>query len=479
MYDIKFIDLNHSWMQVQAEPGIIREIAQILTFDVPGARFMPTYKAGAWDGKIRLLNEYTGVVLAGLRDHITEYAKRNGYTVEPKKESKPAPNDIGYTLAKKYKAPFTPYEEQNHAVWEILTNKRATLISPTSSGKSFIAYLTARFLNDHGKKVLIIVPTTNLIKQMVSDFQEYNNDTPLETHEIYSGQEKHGKAPITVSTWQSLAKVSKDFLNQFDAILVDEAHTATAKTLKSIMEKSENVPIRIGLTGTLDESKTHELVLTGLFGPVKILSTTEKLMKEGKISTLNIKALVLDHDSKTKKLAKTADFQTEVDYLISHEKRNKFIVNLAKSLEGNTLVLFRYVERHGDVLYKMMKDSKKPVHYIHGKVGLEKRDGVRGIVEKQDSAILLASYGSFSTGNNIKRIDNVIFAHPYKSKKTILQSIGRGLRISDFSDQAALYDIGDDLSTGAKMNYTLRHFSKRMEIYRKEKFKVKLYKVKI
>ena len=162
-------------------------------------------------------------------------------------------------------------------------------------------------------------------------------------------------------------------------------------------------------------------------------------------------------------------YQEEMDYLVSNDARNIFIVNLVRSLKGNTLVLFQYVEKHGVILHSMMSntDMGGNLHYVYGGTDTEDREAVRGIVEKNNEDTILASYGTFSTGVNIKRIDNIVFASPSKSRIRNLQSIGRGLRKTNDKDKLRLFDIADDLQSD---NYTLKHLKDRINIYNEERF---------
>jgi superfamily II DNA or RNA helicase len=221
--------------------------------------------------------------------------------------------------------------------------------------------------------------------------------------------------------------------------------------------------IRIGTTGTLDGTEVHRLQLEGLFGPVKKVITTKELMDEGTIANLSIDCVILRH-TKMKKMT----YQEEMDYLVSNDSRNEFICNLVYSLKGNTLVLFQYVEKHGAVLHgKMFKRLGDKLHYVYGGTDVTDREEVRTLVEKANDNVILASYGTFSTGVNIKKIDNVVFASPSKSRIRNLQSIGRGLRKADGKDTMKLFDISDDLQCN---NHTLNHLKERINIYNEENF---------
>jgi type I site-specific restriction endonuclease len=180
-------------------------------------------------------------------------------------------------------------------------------------------------------------------------------------------------------------------------------------------------------------------------------------------------------------IARAGDYQSEIDYIVRLEARNNFIKNLVLSLEGNTLLLFQFVDKHGRILYdKLEKETKdRKIFFIHGGVDGEERDKVREIVEKETNAIIVASFGTFSTGINIRNLHNVIFASPSKSRIRNLQSIGRSLRTSETKKEATLFDIADDMSWKSKKNYTLLHFMERIKTYNEEKFNYRIYKVSL
>jgi superfamily II DNA or RNA helicase len=367
-----------------------------------------------------------------------------------------------------------------------MRNKRTLLLSPTSSGKSLIIYLLVRQLLKYKcKKGLIVVPTTSLVEQLYSDFADYSTangwNVAENIHKIYQGKEKDSDMPLTISTWQSLYNLPKEHFEQYDFIIGDEAHLFKAQSLTKIVSDCINAEYRFGLTGTLDGTKTHKLVLEGLFGPVMKVITTKELMDNKQIADFKIKCLVLKHEDEVCQLMMKKSYQDELEYLILNENRNKFIKNLAVSLNGNTLILYQYVDKHGKILYDMIKNTEKignrKVFFVYGKTDTETREEVRRLTEEENDAIIVASYGTFSTGINIRNLHNVIFASPSKSRVRNLQSIGRGLRLGDNKTEAVLYDIADDLRYKTYMNFTLKHFVERTKIYDEEKFNYKLYKI--
>ena len=449
--------IDEVFMQVQCDDGLARDLHDFFSFTVPNAKFMPSVKHRYWDGKVRLFSIKTNKIYIGLLPYVDEFCRERGYDIVGindiigTKERQPNEEFI-----EELGLPFEPRDYQLEAFRSAVQYGRQLLLSPTASGKSLIIYLLARYYN---KKTVIIVPTTSLVEQMAKDFEDYGYDKKI--CKIYSGQPIFD-SDITITTWQSFSKAPKNVLESFDVVFGDEAHLFKANVLKGILEKMKKTAIRFGTTGTLDGSECHRLQLEGMFGPVKKVISSKQLMDEGTIADIDIHCIILKH-----KKCHTMSYQEEMDYLVSSEHRNMFITNLVASLKGNTLVLFQYVEKHGEVLYPLLDGRVKDLHYVYGGTDTEDREKVRGLVEKSDDNVILASYGTFSTGVNIKRIDNIVFASPSKSKIRNLQSIGRGLRKTEGKDSMRLFDIADDLQCD---NYTLRHLKDRINIYNEERF---------
>jgi superfamily II DNA or RNA helicase len=312
---------------------------------------------------------------------------------------------------------------------------------------------------------------------MVKDFTDYGWNADEHIHKIYSGKEKNSDKPIIVTTWQSIYKFPKRYFDDIDCVIGDEAHLFKSKSLTGIMEKLHNAKYRFGFTGTLDGTKTHKWVLEGLFGACEKVTKTDDLIKKGHLSNLRIKILLCKHEYQY-----FEDYHQEMEFIVTNNKRNNLIKNLVADLEGNTLVLFNYVEKHGEPLYELINNSTentRKVFFVHGSVDTDEREEVRKITEQENNAVIIASYGTFSTGINIKRLHNIIFASPSKSRIRNLQSIGRVLRKGEGKEIATLYDIADDISSDNRQNYTLRHLQERIKIYQEENFKYEIIKVNL
>ena len=480
---IRVVKFNNVHIRLLCDSGIAHELSEYFTFNVPGAKFTPKFKNKLWDGKIRLFNLMRQTLYMGLLDSVHKFAKERGYHVEYDNPNDFAENEFSVDTAKKFistlNLPFQVRDYQLEAFVHAARKRRALLLSPTASGKSLIIYILSSLLIK--KKVLIVVPTLNLVHQMASDFVDYGCDEQ-HIHKIFSGQEKITNANLVVTTWQSIYKLPKTWFDQFGVVIGDEAHQFKAKSLVEIMEKLANCKYRFGFTGTLDGTLTNKLVLEGLFGSVKQVTTTAELMENKTVANLKIKALVLSYEDEARKLfAKTKPkYADEIDYITTNQARNKFLVNLVSSLENNTLLLFNFID-HGKILEKYIRDQnpEKDVFLVYGMVEGEEREAIRKFVEENTNVIVIASYKTFSTGVNIKNLHNVIFGSPSKSRTRVLQSIGRGLRTNEFKFDAVLYDVADDLSWKSFKNHTIEHFAERIQMYNQEKFDYKIYTIKL
>ena len=483
--DITIKKKNEVYVTVTAEPAICQELSDLFTFDVPGAKFMPQYRSKYWDGKIRLFSPATGEVYGGLVDKIVNWARKSEYSLEfenNKHYGTPFEENeiISREGVKEYMTRISKYKPRDYqvdAVYDALKYNRKLLISPTASGKSMMIYAVVRYFVETKKKVLLIVPTTSLVEQMYKDFEDYGWNADQYCHRIYSGKEKTNENAVTITTWQSVYKLKRPFFKDFDVAIGDEAHLFKSKSLVSIMTKMDSAKYRYGFTGTLDGSQTHKWVLEGLFGPSYKVTQTKELIDKGHLSKLQIRVLILKHTDQ-----KFDTYEDELQYIISHIKRNKFIRNLALDLKGNSLILFSRVATHGQILFDSINSSvqnNRKVFYVHGGVEAQERERIREITEQERDAIIVASYGTFSTGINIKNLHNVIFASPSKSRIRNLQSIGRVLRTGDNKKKAVLYDIADDISYKSRKNYTLNHLVERVKIYNEEKFNYEIIQINL
>ncbi len=496
MSDIILHYKNELHARLECSVGISYEISEAFAFFVNGYKFMPAFKAGRWDGKVRLYSVKDRSFYIGLLPKLIEWCEESGYTIsyanpDDFKNSRTEIDDEGWkwllTTGK-----FDPKWYQKEAVFKALNESKSLILSPTGSGKSYIQYLIIRYLLEHyDGKILMTVPSTSLVEQMYSDFESYSTDgwsVEDNVHRIYSGKEKYTEHRVVISTWQSAVKLPDAWFKSFNAYICDEAHGADAKSISSIIDRLAHARFRLGLTGTLDGTKMHELDMQARFGKIIRVASTKDLQDEGSLAPLTIECLQLRYGKDDIALVKNMDYDGEIKFIVGHKKRNFLLAKTALAQEGNTLMLFNYVQKHGKVLYELMKPmcekAGKKLYFISGSTAVDDREQIRQILEKENNAILLASYGTLAVGVNIKNLHNLIFCHPIKAVIRTLQSIGRILRTAEGKVDVKLIDIADDLSYNTrngvkKQNTVLRHFLERLKLYVSEKWKYKIIPIQM
>jgi len=477
-YDIIIHKKDDVYSQIECERSITKELNEYFSFEVPGAKFMPSFKNRLWDGKIRLFDIRNNQIYVGLSEYIYKFATAKKYTISGGVRT-PLEIDVGtvQSFIDGLQSTVTIRDYQLDAVQHSIRNGRSILVSPTASGKSFIIYILIRYYQQilDNSHILLLVPRSSLVEQMYTDFQDYGWNSEKFCHRIYAGKDKTSPKLVHISTWQSIYQLPKKHFEKYKVIIGDEVHTFAAKSLKTIMQKTTDCPYKFGLTGTLDDAESHHLVLEGLFGTVKKVTTTKALIDSKQISDLKIIGIVLTY---SKKECIIRDYNKEIKFITEHPQRNNLIRNLCIDLKGNTLVLFSLI-KHGQLLHELIKeraDVNRKTFFVFGGTDSETREKIRGIVETERDAIVVASFGVFSTGINIRNLHNIIFASPYKSRIRNLQSIGRGLRTHESKAIARLYDIADNFNNN---NHTMKHFIKRIGIYNQEEFDYEIIKINL
>lgn len=462
--------LNETFMTVNGDEEVKTLISERFSFTVKHARFMKGKRQ--WDGVIKLYNKLTKKMYLGLIYELARFCRECdlkivGDVILPQLEiSKDDVVDFVDALDTK----LDKRDYQIDSIHWLLKNGRGTLLSPTASGKSLIIYAVSQFYKG---RTLIVINRIGLGLQMVKDIQSYGYKGSIYT--LMDGADPNTNANIVVGTWHTIVKQPPEWFEQFSVICGDECHEWKAKSFRQIIDMCTDISYRFGFTGTIDteDTEVNSLLVQGGFGKVKQFVTTKELMDDNFVSDLKINIVIFEHQQAVKKMG----WQDEVMWLCEHEKRNKYIRNLALNLNNNTLVLFNYVEKHGSILYDLIKNStNRPIFYIHGGTKAEQREQVRQTTIESDDVIIVASYGTFSTGVNIPNLHNVIFGSPFKSRIRNLQSIGRSLRLHETKEMAVVFDLADDLCYNNKsMDWCVRRITR----YAEENFEYTMHKVKL
>ncbi|MGL4523041.1 MAG: DEAD/DEAH box helicase family protein [Bacilli bacterium] len=501
MCDITILAQDFSFVKVEADYNIICEMRDYFSFEVDGYKFNPRFRAGFWDGKIRLM-ELDGTLPVGLVSMAKMFASNMDYeiSIDPRLDVKPQLTRsefdqwVGSLDIYAGNTKIDPHWYQGDSVFHAINKRRATLNLPTSAGKSLIQALLSRwFLENYESKVLVIVPTTSLVNQMQDDFVDYRL-FPRQAIGLMGGGKKNFCSPdsvVVVSTWQTAVKQSPEWFKQFGMLLVDECHLSTGKSISTLVKNMRHCEYKFGLSGSLKDGKANVLQYIGMFGDVFRPVDTAKLMEDGQVAQLEVKSVMIKYPDEECAKYSSLDYAQEIKVITNHKKRNLWVCALAQKLaqrDENVLLLFKHTA-HGKMMYDHLKAKYgDKVHYISGETKSETRVALRGTAENDTGLIIVASYGVLSTGVSIKRLHHLIFSHPIKSKVTVLQSIGRVLRKHGTKTEAIVWDLCDILAqrtkTGAKnpykkINYAFKHALERIKRYNEEKFSYKIIKVEL
>lgn len=474
--DIEIFKVNNSTITLQCNHIISAELSRFFSAYAPNYRFMPLYKQGLWDGRLKFFSTNNELSI-GLIEKVYKFAELGKYTIQCNFERF---NSLQHSDLKQFlellKLPFELHDYQYNSLYNCLTKKNINVHISTAGGKSAVIYAVTRFLTLQHKKVLIICPTTMLVEQMFTDFQSYGWNAEDHCHRIYSGQRKLFDSAVTISTWQTLSKIKDPTIfASWDCIICDEAQGAKGNEIQKVTKKCFNAEYRFGFSGTYPEEGTSEwFAIVGAFGPIQTFATYQTLQKQGHIAAIKIYGVRLKYTKDFRLKVYNdgkKDYQTENDIIYNSSERTAFLCKMVQNLNENTLVLFQKREKHGHVLKKVFEENLigKRVLYIDGTIDVQQREYIRRLLEENTNIVLLATYATLAAGVNIKNLHNIIFASSYKSKIKVLQSIGRGLRKHQSKHHLKLYDIIDDCSFKTKdikfINYSLQHYKERKKYY--------------
>jgi superfamily II DNA or RNA helicase len=508
-----------------------------LTRHVKGWRFQPAVKMGVWDGKKSYFKN--GRINLGLWREALKGCKEIEVPFQiENKEDFPINRDVtleGVTefckeFFKNHKVrnkegvwiPFMPYDHQIEAAYKILKNRYCMAEVATSGGKSLIIsivmFYTLKKIKEDAK-FLIIVPSITLVTQFYDNIVEYNygvnnlvenrdkklgqildddmGPCEVRVEEVmsdrprkYTGTENPN---VYIGTYQSLEKWPKDFFQQFHTIATDEAHGAKAKTITTILEYTfGHAYCRFGVSGTFPNDDTCEiLTIQSVLGPKITEVSADELKKKGIITPMDIRVVVMNHNDidfneRLKIIRKSGDgksaFDFEKSYIHQSDKRLEFIKKIVEKCSNNTLLLFHTIENGQKIFNKLSAEiDDKEFFYIDGEVSGRKREEIKKQMEITGDKVkvLVASFGTLSTGVSINAIFNVIFADSFKSEQIIIQSIGRGLRLHSDKDKVNIFDLVDIFDKDDLRNALYRHYLEREGFYKKRKYPYKILRVNL
>ena len=492
--------VNNVFFVLKTEMHQDRELSDYFSCYVKDYKFMPKYRNGVWDGKVRFYNLRDRTLPIGLLPELLKFCSRYDYELVPEYDQNillpKTYHECQYQeflssipLSTKYK----PRDYQEEAFKKLVTASRGVAQVSTGLGKSLIIYMLTNYVQRQSKKVLIIVPSITLVNQLYDDFKNYGfGDSVSErVTKVYSGSKDKWR-DIVISTWQSMFRKDDLFFEQFNALIIDETHllslssqktekrngikVSTGASIKKIAEKCKNAEYRWGLTGTLSEDKCDMWTLRGYLGEVVMNTVSSEYIEKGILSQMKVVNLFGKYPEQICKELRKAKiaYNDEVDFSLDYSGRNSmldFVMKCSKP-EDNTLILVTKIEKQLKPLEIYIKEKyNKKLYIIYGDTNGEERERIRKEVEGSNGCVLLASYGTLSTGVNIRKIHNVVFYSSYKSKIKVLQSIGRGLRTHEDKKMLIVWDCIDDMRVGKYKNALFKHWEERVRYYNEQGFK--------
>ena len=475
----------------------IEQVRISLTKRIESWRFNPLVKRGVWDGYVTYIKDDKWIP-AGLWRYVIDVCKEYNFEVQVNGIRRLIDPDISAETFEKWALDFfkgseiTPRDYQIETAYNILKFRKCLAELATSAGKTLISFLTIAYMLEKKKaeRILFIVPNVSLVVQAHEDFHDYNymNKVDLRIQQIFAGQKIKSNKNIVIGTYQSLIKKSVEYFEQFDAVIVDETHKAKSASIKTILQKCTKAQYRYGLSGTIPKDGTlDKLTLMSQTGPVISEVKASFLQDQGHIAKCVVKVIEMNYATDSQRLAfqelaqnkyDSKDvFQLEQNFIINSEGRLDFISSVIARVPRNSLVLFHRIE-HGKRLYeKLRQESNKRVYYVDGGTDKDIREEYKKKMEAGEEVVIVASYGTFSTGISIKKIHNIFFTESFKSEVIIRQSIGRGLRQHESKDKVLIVDFVDDIRTDEWDNYLFKHGKARQSIYRQEKFDYNIKRV--
>jgi len=483
-----------------------------LTKKIKNHHFHPLVKRKVWDGAISFINKHSPVwkIPVGLWSEVLKVSSKYKLDVQIEGLERVIDEDLKQEDVQKWcdeffkDKEFKPREYQVESAFKIIKFRLSTSEIATSSGKTLISFIVFGFLRQVKgvKKFLMIVPNTNLVLQGTDDFLEYglkDLDPELEIQQIHGENKKKKTGALMIGTYQSLVKMEDDFFSDVEAVFVDEAHSAPTTSIKSILAKCNDSIWRFGLSGTLPGASTAEyMTAQHLLGPLVMEITPDFLFKNKFATPVLVKIVKMDwvEDNVKKNLHHlrrtknhTEDLEgsdilvLEKKIVTSSDKRLNFVTDFINKVSKNSLVLFHSVgDGYGRRIYDRLRelDASKEVFYIDGNTDIENREYYISQMEIGVNKILVASFGTLSTGISIKNIHNIFLTESYKSDILIGQTIGRGMRKLEGKEVVNIIDFVDDFSVNdqyAPLNYLMKHSLERIRIYKEKKFNYKLFDV--
>lgn len=457
---------------------ILKKLKNTYKKRIAGAYYTHAYRLGRWDGTVMYFS-IVGKTYINLLDEIILILKQSNYQVDL------VDNRVKYIFDLENQLidenffaeqvwwsgqiqegkPIILNQHQVNAVNIFLQNPQSLQEIVTGGGKTLIAAALSKITERYGKS-LIIVPSKDLVIQTSSYYKNLGLDCG-----VYYGSKKEIDKHHTIITWQSLAAILRKYekgdvtnlsklLDNVSTLIVDECHLSVGKVnwkmLTGILAK---IPLRWGITGTLQKDETENMAMTIGIGRKQGKVAARELQNLGILSNCSVKVVRIDE------IVKYKGYEDEIAHLLSDEVRFKYIKNIIMDIQksGNTLILVSNIAP-GEMLYELISADTDDVVFISGRTHLEERMKEYNAIKQNNNKIIIATYGVAAIGIDIPRLFNVVLLEPGKSFVRVIQSIGRGIRKADDKSFVQIWDI----TSTAK--YSQKHLTQRLKFYKEVEY---------
>lgn len=482
--EIKIKFENYSYFRIDADDYIMRALQKFLRYFVPGAQFSQPYRMKRWDGFKSFITQKNRIPLGSLEKTLAFIKKKflvASVEIAPEYYNKIQDSSFLKDIEVYSKGErIIPRENQWQAINICIKNNRCVCVAPTSFGKSLVIYLLCRYHLNYNRKVIIVCPKQILVDQMIADFRDYGYDGAI--NGIYSGKEKT-TSDITVATYQTLVKIP-EILNSFDCLIQDECHQSKANSILSIIDKATKVKFKYGLTGSLKPNSIEYIFASTYIGFPHYITDTRTLMQEEVVAKLQV-SIYRYIFPPSEMLDKRIDYQEERKKIGSADHRYKAILEEAGRINKTGMIAVVEIEQ-AQMLYEMARGMypDRIIYQIRGghiecnEVMYDSFEEIKPDIEKHKNALLIVGLKVFSTGVSIKNIHFGIMAVSTKSYTSVIQTIGRGLRINKTKKDFLFIDWFDDFRKNINTeSYAYKHLRDRIVIYKEQGFEVSYYTV--
>jgi superfamily II DNA or RNA helicase len=481
-----------------------KQVELSLTKKIHNWYFHPLVKKKIWDGSINFIDKRGPFwkIPIGLWSEVLEIGKEYGYEFHIEGIERLFLTDLKLEDFKAWVDEFfedsdiEPRDYQIEAAWKIVKFRYSVSEIATSSGKTLISFMIFAFLKSQSyiRKFLMIVPSTNLVIQGTEDFEDYGIDKiGSKIQQIGGGSKMREGCDVVIGTFQSLVKKDKEYFEEFDAVFIDEAHHTNSTSIKKIMSNCMHTGWRFGLTGTLTKrGSADHLTIQQYLGPVLVEISPDFLFRNNYATPVAIKIVILDwlspeYKDKLAELKSSSEkmegndlYNLERKLVISNKARLNYIVDFINKTSKNSLVLFQSVkDEYGRNIWNGIRETNatKEAFYVDGDTNEQLREEYKSRMETGENKVLIATYGTFSTGISINNLHNIFLVESYKSEVLIKQSLGRGMRKMEGKEKVNIIDFVDDFSTVGYKNYLMKHSEARIAIYKNENFDYKIFRI--